>query len=271
MKLLIGYDGSEQGRDALALGAALARLDGADVIVGAVLSHDPFVPDPRPYEKAVARDSERLSAQAAKVLGDVDFAMRAVGGASPPGALDSWAADEDSDYIVLGSTHRGALGQVLPGGVGERLLAGAPCAVVIAPHGFADRPHAGIGVIGAAYDGGDEASRALREAASLAARLGADLRVLTVAGSEDAGPVRARARSVLSAGETWGVAVDHIVLEGDPAAVLAEQGVELDLLVIGSRGYGPVRRVLLGGVSGAVMRTAPCPVVVVPRASGDDA
>ena len=39
----------------------------------------------------------------------------------------------------------------------------------------------------------------------------------------------------------------------------------LDLLVIGSRGYGPVRRTLLGGVSAEVTRTSACPVLVVPR------
>jgi nucleotide-binding universal stress UspA family protein len=40
---------------------------------------------------------------------------------------------------------------------------------------------------------------------------------------------------------------------------------EIDLLVCGSRGYGPVRRVLLGGVSSRLIRRAACPVVVVPR------
>ncbi|HEX2411694.1 MAG TPA: universal stress protein [Solirubrobacteraceae bacterium] len=33
----------------------------------------------------------------------------------------------------------------------------------------------------------------------------------------------------------------------------------------GSRGHGPMRRVLLGGVSSRLMRRAACPVVVVPR------
>jgi nucleotide-binding universal stress UspA family protein len=49
--------------------------------------------------------------------------------------------------------------------------------------------------------------------------------------------------------------------------VVGERGV--DLLVCGSRGYGPVRRVLLGTVSSALLRQASVPVLVVPR--GDDA
>ena len=39
----------------------------------------------------------------------------------------------------------------------------------------------------------------------------------------------------------------------------------LDLLVCGSRGYGPVRAVLLGGVSRRLTAEAQCPVIVVPR------
>lgn len=57
------------------------------------------------------------------------------------------------------------------------------------------------------------------------------------------------------------------VLSGDPAAELSKASVRLDLLVLGSRGRGRVKAALLGSVSGAVMRSAHCPVVVVPRGS----
>jgi nucleotide-binding universal stress UspA family protein len=49
----------------------------------------------------------------------------------------------------------------------------------------------------------------------------------------------------------------------DELSVVGERGV--DLLVCGSRGYGPVRRVLLGTVSAALVRQASVPVLVVPR------
>jgi nucleotide-binding universal stress UspA family protein len=39
----------------------------------------------------------------------------------------------------------------------------------------------------------------------------------------------------------------------------------VDLLVLGSRGFGPVMRLLIGSVSSRVIREAPCPVLVVPR------
>ncbi len=40
---------------------------------------------------------------------------------------------------------------------------------------------------------------------------------------------------------------------------------QLDLLFLGSRGYGPIRRVLLGSVSAPLVKHCPCPVLVVPR------
>ena len=47
---------------------------------------------------------------------------------------------------------------------------------------------------------------------------------------------------------------------GDPADELTERDLEhLDLLVTGSRGYGPLRAVLVGGVSGRVIREPTAP------------
>ena len=51
----------------------------------------------------------------------------------------------------------------------------------------------------------------------------------------------------------------------DPADVLIRVSEHLDLLVCGSRGYGPLRAVLLGGVSRRLAAEAQCPVIVLPR------
>ena len=61
------------------------------------------------------------------------------------------------------------------------------------------------------------------------------------------------------------------LLEGDARELLARESGELDLLVVGSRGYGPLRAVLLGSVSSALVRSAQSPLVVVPRAATGDA
>jgi nucleotide-binding universal stress UspA family protein len=62
-----------------------------------------------------------------------------------------------------------------------------------------------------------------------------------------------------------GIDVVGGLLEGDAAQVLERESRDLDLLVTGSRGYGPKRAALLGSVSSALLRTAECPIVVVPR------
>jgi nucleotide-binding universal stress UspA family protein len=58
---------------------------------------------------------------------------------------------------------------------------------------------------------------------------------------------------------------ESLVLVGLPEPQLADQSPHADLFVVGSRGYGPHRRVLLGSVSGRLVRNAACPVLVVPR------
>ena len=55
---------------------------------------------------------------------------------------------------------------------------------------------------------------------------------------------------------------------GDAAKMLIEASEDLGLLVLGSRGYGPMHSVLVGGVAGRVVRDAACPVLVLPRKAG---
>ncbi len=74
----------------------------------------------------MAEAEERLSAPAREVARRDAVPLRVVGGVAAPRALHEVAEDEGADVIVLGSTHRGGLGRVLPGSVGERLLHGAP-------------------------------------------------------------------------------------------------------------------------------------------------
>ena len=61
------------------------------------------------------------------------------------------------------------------------------------------------------------------------------------------------------------VAAHGVHVTGDAQELLTAQSEKLDLLVMGSRGYGPLHAVLAGGLSGRVLRSAHCPVIVVPR------
>ena len=150
-----------------------------------------------------------------------------------------------------------------------------PCAVAVAPtRRGADPPV--LRRIGVAYIDGPEGADALALAAAVAARAGGQVRTFTVldGSSGPAGAPQPAAR--LEAAENIDAKVRAAVpedlleatevLDGRAADELSRVTSELDLLICGSRGYGPVRSLLLGGVSWTLAHTAKCPLLVVPRA-----
>jgi nucleotide-binding universal stress UspA family protein len=71
-----------------------------------------------------------------------------------------------------------------------------------------------------------------------------------------------------SAVASFGPEVEAEFKVGDPAHILTEASEQLDLLLVGSRGYGPMHAVMVGGVAGRLVREAACPVLVLPRGAG---
>jgi nucleotide-binding universal stress UspA family protein len=150
--------------------------------------------------------------------------------------------------------------------------------VAVAPRGYADADPS-LGRIASAFDGSPESRLALHWAAGLAASNAARLRVITahapiaVAGlgfaAQSVDPIRRGdlERDQAAAIAALGGTVEGLVLDGKPAGVLVDASREADLLVMGSRGYGPLQAVLLGSVSHYVVRRASCPVVICPRES----
>jgi nucleotide-binding universal stress UspA family protein len=285
--ILVGYEPNTLDRAPVRFGAEAARFTGAPLIVAGVVHGD----------RAAGEADEDLAATAAGALDDVRTALEADGMAvqcreiaalSAPRALHDTAAAEDAALLVVGSRHDGPLGRVLPGTTVERLLHGAPCPVAVVPAGWETR--GGVRCIGVAYVDTEEGREALHAAHALARRADADLRVLTVVKptfamysetepretvypaktiEEVEGEHRVRAEQALRAAVAeLGPDVSsetEAFVDDDPADTLVRVSQHLDLLVCGSRGYGPVRAVLLGGVSGRVAVGAHCPVVVLPR------
>src|SRR5688500_9627415 len=118
-RILVGYDGHPPSRDALVLARALAAIEGAELILAAALENlDPLATPPDAFERAQAEAEDRLVASARALLSTGQkFRTRVVGGVSAPRALTEIAEDERADVVVIGSTHRGGLGRVLPGSV----------------------------------------------------------------------------------------------------------------------------------------------------------
>lgn len=196
-------------------------------------------------------------------------------------ALQGLAEKGEADLIVLGSTHHAHLGSVAPGSVAEHLLHGARCRLLIAPKGYgaADHSQDRLRVTAVGFNGMAESYAALEEAAKLATKFGASMRVIAVAtpvpgmGSAAAGQAGAEAAPDFQTQLYDAVAelppelrALPVFERGDPVQKLLEDAeVGVDLLVLGSRGFGPVMRLLIGSVSSRVIREAPCPVLVVPR------
>ncbi|HEY8501850.1 MAG TPA: universal stress protein, partial [Solirubrobacterales bacterium] len=137
MHLLVGYDGSDGGRDALELARVLGEATGAKALVVTVL---PYGPLPIPYAVLGEEESEQtkpLFEEARRRLGELEVETRAFGGGSPAGVINDLAEREGVDSIVVGSAHRGPIGRALLGSVADGLLHGAPCETIVAPRGFA--------------------------------------------------------------------------------------------------------------------------------------
>jgi nucleotide-binding universal stress UspA family protein len=227
-------------------------------------------------DRDAAEAAEPGFEEAREALAGLDLQTRAFGG-SAAGILTDIAERESFDAIVIGASHRGGLGRALLGSVGRGLLHGAPCPVAVAPSGYRKSGHGPFGRIAVAYDGTQEAKLALDRARELAEDHRATLRVLTVEGPPTALPAPMayvpahppEPRKDLDEGLAAvgaRVQAEGDLLGGPPAETLADAcGDGVDLLVAGSRGYGPLARVLLGSVSAQLISLARCPVLVVPR------
>ena len=139
MKILVGVDGSDGGRDALEPARVLGSEADASVMVASVLFSGPLPIDLAGLDEEEAKEAEPLFEQAQREARRARGPTRAYGGGSPAAILTLLAEREEFDVIVVGSPHRGPVGRVLIGSVARRPPHGAPCAVLVAPKGYADR------------------------------------------------------------------------------------------------------------------------------------
>jgi nucleotide-binding universal stress UspA family protein len=248
----------------------------------------PMTDDQPIYPKVVVGYLENERGEDARVLAERiverdggELSVIHVEKGSPADALQALAERGEADLIVLGSTHHAHFGSVSPGSVAEHLLHGARCRLVIAPKGYGSADHSQdrLRVAAVGFNGMAESFAALDEAARLAAKFGGSLRVIGVATPIPAAGVAAAAQADAEAGPDFQTQLNDVVAElpselraqpvferGDPAEKLLEDAeIGVDLLVLGSRGFGPLMRLLIGSVSSRVIRQAPCPVLVVPR------
>ena len=278
-KVIAGVDEQGGGRDAIALAAELAA-EGSRLTLAYVYSAVPSIwtRSSALYDAAVqehALDVLRNAANEANLAAD----PRCHGSSSIGRGLHELAELIDADLLVVGSSQHGALGRVLLGDDTRAALDGAPCAVAVAPAGYALHPPL-FREIGVGYDGSPESTHALAVARELAAERGARISafeavsVPAVALSSGPASVDDCMQELLDAAGSRVSELDGVephAVYGQPAAELALYSASVDLLVVGSRGYGPFGRLVHGSTSHRLARIARCPLLVLPRAAGEPA
>ena len=290
--ILVGIDGADGGRDALALGRALASATRARLVLATIYPGEHAVArELKPGVRRELRDDaqDMLERERAQAGAEADLVAEPDGSAAR--GLHRVAGRERADLIVVGACRRGPLGRVFIGDDAAATLHGAPCAVAVAVRGQAERPGE-LKHVGAGFDGSADSRRALETAADLARASGAALHVLSAVPEPrpistpyslgyaydlpklTEGLVRDRRKLLDAALDDLGVPAEGETVVDEPRRALERRSASLDLLVLGSRGYGPVLSVLLGSTSDHLVRHAACPVLVTPRveaAEGEEA
>lgn len=281
-KIIIGYDGSPQADDALALGAVLAEAIGATPMLVAIVPAPRNLLGRRELDQYAAAETRPMLEAAADRLAGLTPVTRSLVARSVAEELSTLAEAERASAIVVGSAHHGAVGRLVLGSVGDSLIHSAPCAVSVAPLGLA-ACDSRLSSIGVAFDGSPEAWAALETGTGLAERVHSRLTVVTVAepsnyGVGATGMVFAAAELIdaekrekqrmlelaLSRSPVE-LPVEGRLISGSAGRRLAELSADFDLMVLGSRGHGPLGRTVLGSVSSELIHSARSAVLVLPR------
>jgi nucleotide-binding universal stress UspA family protein len=278
--VIVGVDGRPNGRDAIALASRLigpdSKLTLANIHPGASRPVDATEPGKLTEEQSASHELlEREQSQAGVEAELVSYAA-----SSPGRGMHDLAEETGADLLVVGSCSRGPVGRVLLGDDTRGALNGAPCAVAVATRGYAEHPHP-IATVGVGYDGSPESEIALSKARELAAGGRSLVRALEVVNIPNyaftgfGAPALGESIEMLISEADDRLAklegVEGRAVYGLSGEELASFGDEVQLLVVGSRGYGPVKRLIIGSTSDYLERHARCSLLVLPRAAADRA
>jgi nucleotide-binding universal stress UspA family protein len=274
-QILVGVDEHEGGHDAIALAKRLIAPDGK-ITLAFVETSDPYI-----YRgvgvmyEAGEREYTLGRLRKAREQAAIDAEIAYLRSRSVGRGLHELAENDHADLLVLGSCRRTLIGRVLIGDDTRAALNGATCAVAIAPAGYAGEPKM-MHEIGVGYDGSPESEHALEFARKLAAEIGAKLsafeavslpRYAFTAGSV---PLDLKVDELVQDAQQRVAAISDVephAAYGQPAVELAMYSASLDLLIVGSRSYGPIGRLVHGSTSQQLAHMARCPLLVLTRAA----
>lgn len=271
-RVVVGYDGSSSSDAALAAAIDQARELGLGLHLVSAVELPASLPSYEgAYRRATTEAVQRALERTVAALG-LDRVTSHVDAGSPSSLLLGQVGPED--LLVVGSHGHRPVARMLLGSTSTTVAAHAPCPVLVV-RGPRVRSRGPV-VVG--VDGSETSAAAVATAAEIAAREGATLRAVLalspvtdalgfVSGPDD--PQVTAAQAVL-AESVAGVTVDHpdlpveqVLAQTHPVEALLRHSRGARLVVVGSRGLGGVRAMMLGSVSREVLHHASCPVLVV--------
>jgi nucleotide-binding universal stress UspA family protein len=296
MKILIGVDGSPQGLSGARLVATLP-LSASDEVIAASVVERPVLLGAWSYAvtdltgslydeawSAAARDAREATEGAASVLATLPSVVRKLTREGHPVAMLQLLVRElDADLLVVGPRGLGRIDSILLGSVSQSLLQSMPTSILVSrePVRVPQR-------ILLAFDGSPHSLAAVRFLAKLPLPAEARIDVLTSTGAR-AGAFASSRKAELHdfevvaeqhAAEVTRQAVDVLRAVGRPATphvrhgdpkldiLAAAHDLDSDLIVVGARGVGGFQGMILGSVSRAVSKAAPCSTLVAAHRAG---
>jgi nucleotide-binding universal stress UspA family protein len=269
-RVVIGIDAYEAGRDAIALANALLSGDAEVTLVYVEVLQGKSAPeaDTRPDDEARRFGLERLARL--RDEGRIAADISRIQAPSVRRGLHDFAARRDADLLVIGAGRHDPVAHMFLGDDARKLLEDPPCAVAVAPPGYA-RASQRIRRIGVGYHGSSESDRALALARTLTTEQRATLSafeavrapvyardIWNTEGEIDADVERARQR-IAALGDVEA----HAALADDAVAGLRRYGASVDLLVLGAHSCRPADRLVERSTSQRLADHPPCPLLVL--------
>lgn len=276
-EIIIGIDGSDGSRAALRWAARTAAARGAGLRAVAAWQYPASAVTPAgPARLPGPEEMDERSCDGARAVireeleADADRVEVEAGRGPAASVLLDVAARADADMLVVGARGRGGFAGLLLGSVSQECVEHSPCPVVV----LRGEPDPADGPIVVGLDGSEGATRALDWAIDLAEATGA---TIVAVHAPMLGANNAMMDAAREALERWcapigarAVSREMRIEQGDARTVLEQVADEAgaSLLVVGTRGLGAVRGLLLGSVAGYIARYSERPIAVVPRSTG---
>jgi nucleotide-binding universal stress UspA family protein len=290
MNYLVGYSADRGGREALALGAMMARGSEVSLIVCTVVPERWNHPSPArvdaEYASFLDQYARRALAQARNALrGEVQAEFVARSAATATDGLIAAAGDLRATLIILGSARHGPAGRFTQGSVTASILPAAPVPVALCPKGYSPLAEIPLRRVTCAYVGVSESRAALDAAVQLCRQHAVPLRLVTLVVRDKqmypSGIGYDVEQLVANEWRAQALEAQRSVLPELPRELRVETAIgdgpdwkhalsslpwkDGEVLVLGSSSRSAAVRALLGGDATRIVRSSPVPVIVIPR------